>query len=251
MNIEWDSSAYKDNFSFVPHYGEAVLELITKREGIAVDLGCGNGSLTPLLKARGFSVIGIDQSEDMIALAKKDHEDIPFIVGDALTFTLPEKADLVFSNAVFHWIDDGNQDEMIMNIARNMKKGGELVTEFGGKGCAETVHSCLETIFREMGLSYKRAFYFPGIGEYTARLEKKGFLVNYAILFDRPTVQKGDDGLINWVKMFCKEAFKGLPDENKETIFSEARRRLKGTLYKDDAWFIDYVRIRIRAVLLA
>ena len=35
-NIEWNAEEYQKNFSFVPDYGEAVTELITKPRGSLV-----------------------------------------------------------------------------------------------------------------------------------------------------------------------------------------------------------------------
>ena len=62
-NISWDAAEYKENFSFVPAYGEAVIGLITKQLGSRViDLGCGNGSLTAHLADRGYLATGIDDS---------------------------------------------------------------------------------------------------------------------------------------------------------------------------------------------
>lgn len=47
MNIEWNAEEYKKNFSFVPRYGNDVLEMISSPRGsFVVDLGCGNGELT-------------------------------------------------------------------------------------------------------------------------------------------------------------------------------------------------------------
>lgn len=44
MNIKWDSENYLKNFSFVGRYGEDVLNLVdTSENGMAIDLGCGNG----------------------------------------------------------------------------------------------------------------------------------------------------------------------------------------------------------------
>ena len=44
-NIDWNASDYQKHFSFVPSYGESVMELLTKPEGaFVVDLGCGNGA---------------------------------------------------------------------------------------------------------------------------------------------------------------------------------------------------------------
>lgn len=165
MNITWQAENYKDNFSFVHQYGEDVLNLITgDTKQFVVDLGCGNGVLTQKLSERGFRVLGIDDSSEMLAIARQQYPDLEFLQGNAVNFQLKEKADVIFSNAVFHWIDGNRQEEMLRNLSCQLKPGGQLVCEFGGKGCAEQVHAALEELFRERGLSYLRFFYFPGIG---------------------------------------------------------------------------------------
>lgn len=81
-NISWDAAEYKENFSFVPAYGEAVIGLITKQPGSRViDLGCGNGSLTAHLADRGYLATGIDDSEEMLRLALHQGERRPFPSG--------------------------------------------------------------------------------------------------------------------------------------------------------------------------
>ena len=127
MNISWNSEGYKEGFSFVPAYGQDVLSLIRKKGGRALDLGCGNGALTAKLSEMGFDVMGLDASDDMIALARKDYPELEFLSGDACSFSLDEKADLIFSNAVLHWIDPENQDAMLSNVYANLRDGGEFV----------------------------------------------------------------------------------------------------------------------------
>ena len=51
---------------------------------------------------------------------------------NAAEFELEEKADVIFSNAVFHWIDADRQEKLAANLAAQLKPGGELVCEFGG-----------------------------------------------------------------------------------------------------------------------
>lgn len=249
MNIDWNAEDYKKNFSFVYHYGNDVLEMIdASKESFVVDLGCGNGALTEKIAQKGFSVLGIDGSDEMLSLAKKLHPNLDFKKDDARTFSLEKKADVIFSNAVFHWIDAGDQDKMLLNLHKNLKKGGELLFEFGGFGCAETVHSSLEKAFQNHGLKYPRVFYFPTIGEYAAKLEKAGFLVQQAFLFDRPTPQNdGENGLKNWIKMFCKKAFENLDENLSEEIISETEEEARGRLFKNGTWIVDYVRIRMKA----
>lgn len=44
MNITWDEERYENNFSFVHHYGEAVLDLIDAESAVQPDRSAQNGS---------------------------------------------------------------------------------------------------------------------------------------------------------------------------------------------------------------
>ena len=249
MNITWNAADYEENFSFVHRYGENVLEMVENGNGgLAVDLGCGTGPLTPGLKEKGYRVLGIDESAQMVEAARAAHPELTFIQGNALNFSLEEKADVIFSNAVFHWIDGACQEELAQNLAAQIKPGGMLVTEFGGKGCAEAIHSTLEKCYSERGLKYPRVFYFPTVGEYASVLEKAGFRIAFASLFDRPTPQNTQDGLKDWIRMFVKKPFEGMEETLKSEILKEAEDKLRSRLYIDGKWYIDYVRIRVKAV---
>ena len=248
MNITWDAQGYKERFSFVHEYGEGVMDLLTAKPGArVVDIGCGNGALTAKLEEKGYRVVGVDASPEMIALARQMHPELTFLCEDALSLALPQPADAIFSNAVFHWIDADKQDALAQSVARNLAPGGELVCEFGGHGCAERVHETLESCFKERGLRYPRTFYFPTIGEYAPLLEAHGLRVEIALLFDRPTPQKSPDGLTDWINMFCRKPFEGVDEAVKADILREANERLRGELCIDGVWYIDYVRIRLRA----
>ncbi len=72
----------------------------------AVDIGCGPGNSTRLLRDifPQASILGIDSSPNMIAKAKEDHPELDFCVCDARS--LDGRFDLIYSNACFHWIPD-------------------------------------------------------------------------------------------------------------------------------------------------
>lgn len=77
------------------------IELLFKRYGVKprqiVDLACGTGNVTILLKERGYEVIGIDQSEDMLFVARekarKRGMNIPFIFQDMRHISLHHAVD--------------------------------------------------------------------------------------------------------------------------------------------------------------
>lgn len=249
MNNRWDSNNYTDNFQFVHKYGEGVLNLLTAPLGsFVIDLGCGNGALTERLINKGYRTLGIDASPQMLEKAKELHPNLDFRLDDAGTFKLSEKADAIFSNAVFHWIDD--HDKLVKNVSENLKSGGEFVFEFGGKGCAQTVHNAMEQAFSLFGLKYKNSFNFRSIGEFAPLLEKHGFSVKYAELYDRPTEQAGENGLENWIDMFLGSAFNGVDDNTKAEIIGKVVEICRPKLYTGGKWFVDYVRLQMKAIKL-
>ena len=110
------------------------------------------------------------------------------------------------------------------------------------------MHSALEEIFAERGLKYRRTFNFLSIGEFAPVLEKHGLVPVYCTLFPRPTRQSGEEGLKNWILTFLKEPFEAIADDVRGEIIAEAEKRLRAKLFKDGEWFVDYVRIRVKAV---
>ena len=85
---------------------------------------------------------------------------------------------------------------------------------------------------------------------YAPLLEKAGFKVVFATLFDRFTPQNGENGLADWIRMFDKAPFEGLEEKVSAEIISEAENRLKDKLYKDNRWYVDYVRLRMKCIKL-
>ena len=249
MNITWNADKYTNDFSFVHQYGNDVAQLLNCAPGSDVlDLGCGNGALTNRLRERGFHVIGLDASSELLDTARSAYPEIAFIQADATSFSLSEPVDAVFSNAVFHWIDQEKQPLMLSCVSRALRENGQFVFEFGGKGNNALIHEALEKAFQHYGFSYKMPFYFPSIGDYAPMVEQAGFQVQYAVLFDRPTELKGAAGLEDWIRMFVKTPFAVVGDTQiQDEIIRTAVRDLKPVLYKEGTWYADYVRIRMKA----
>ena len=68
---------FMDNIPY-EEWGEYVHGLLKERgveDGLVVDLGCGTGSLTELLARRGYDMIGVDLSMDMLQIAMQKREE--------------------------------------------------------------------------------------------------------------------------------------------------------------------------------
>lgn len=251
MNIKWDADKYTSSFSFVHQYGSGAAALIDRTAGAAaLDLGCGNGALTKALAEDGLAAFGMDASPDLLQIARATYPELTFREGDATDFTLEAPVDIVFSNAVFHWIAREDQPRLLNCVHRALKDGGQFVFEFGGHGNNRLIHQALAEEFQRRGLIYRMPFYFPTIGEYAVLLEAAGFQVRFAALFDRMTELQGENGLADWIELFVKTPFASVPEEEKREIVEAAAGSLRRELYRDGKWYADYVRLRMKALRL-
>ncbi|MEZ6087348.1 MAG: methyltransferase domain-containing protein [Pirellulaceae bacterium] len=73
-----------------------------------VDLGCGPGNSTRVLRHRWptSAIIGIDNSEEMIEAAKGAYPDEKWQLADISCWSPAEPFNLIYSNAALQWITD-------------------------------------------------------------------------------------------------------------------------------------------------
>jgi trans-aconitate 2-methyltransferase len=245
----WDPSIYQSQHSFVWQLGKGPLELLAAKAGERVlDLGCGTGQLTAEIAAAGAEVEGIDQSPEMVSQARLNFPHLRFTVGDARAFTVDEPVDAVFSNAVLHWVKPAAA--AVGRVWLALKPGGRFVAEFGGHGNVRQFVDAMREAMGQLGYNDFDAlfpWYYPTIAQYAGELERRGFDVTFATLFDRPTPLEGETGLRNWVRMFGGAFLGAMRPEDHETLFQSLEQRLRPTLYHDGRWYADYRRIRVVA----
>jgi trans-aconitate methyltransferase len=244
----WNPDAYDDAHSFVYEYGTDVLDLLDPEPGERVlDLGCGTGHLTSEVTDRGATVVGLDESSEMITTARESHPTCSFVHADATDWVPERPFDAVFSNAALHWIDD--QEAVLETVRSALGPGGRFVAEFGGAGNVRAIVDALEGELTERGYDATQPWYFPSIGEYAPRLEAQGFEVRLARLFDRPTqLDDGEDGLAAWIGMFGEAFFEEVPDEERDEIIAAVESELRPTLFREGSWVADYRRLRFVAI---
>ncbi|MSP02868.1 MAG: methyltransferase domain-containing protein [Acetobacteraceae bacterium] len=94
-----------------------------------VDLGCGTGSMTTILKQRFASaaVLGVDGAETMLAKARAAAPECRFEQGDFATWTPAAPPDLIFSNAALHWIT--NHETVFPRLLSLLAPGGILAVQ--------------------------------------------------------------------------------------------------------------------------
>jgi len=91
-----------------------------------VDLGCGPGNSTAVLRDRWprAHLTGIDSSSEMLARARASPVDATWKEADLRTWSPRGKMDLVFSNAALQWVP--NHQTLIPRLLDRVASGGAL-----------------------------------------------------------------------------------------------------------------------------
>jgi trans-aconitate methyltransferase len=100
MTNQWDATQYDAKHAFVYEKAKGLVELLAPKAGERIlDLGCGTGALTAEIAGRGAQILGVDQSEEMIAQARKKFPALKFEALDAKELRFNAEFNAVFSNA--------------------------------------------------------------------------------------------------------------------------------------------------------
>ena len=123
-----------------------------------VDIGCGPGNSTELLVARfpSAEIMGLDSSPEMLAAARKRLPARTFIEADVSRWTPDPRTDLLFSNAVFHWVPDHHA--VLARLLATLVSGGVLAIQV-----PDNLGEPTDTIVRDMAAtgSWKAKFVEP------------------------------------------------------------------------------------------
>ena len=113
---------------------------------VIADLGCGAGESTGLLAHRwpGAEITGVDSSPRMLVRARSSGIGAQWIEADLATWTPPEAPELIFSNAVFHWLDD--HDALLARLTGLLAPGGVLAVQMPLNHDAPSHRSIAEAI---------------------------------------------------------------------------------------------------------
>lgn len=158
---EWDAEVYDRVSDPQLEWAQEVLERLPLRgHETVLDAGCGSGRVTALLLDRlpGGRVIAIDGSASMVAKARETLGDRAEVREEDLAqLDLREEVDLVYSNAVFHWITD--HENLFARLFAALRPGGRLVAQCGGAGNVATLAEALVVVAAQQ----RFAEHFPGM----------------------------------------------------------------------------------------
>jgi trans-aconitate 2-methyltransferase len=235
---------------------QVIDDLGLRGDETVLDAGCGSGSVTfDLLERlpRG-RVYAVDASEEMIASLAKQLDargamNVTPIHASLTDFTLPEQVDVVFSNAVFHWIPD---DAALFGALHHATKpGGRMRAQCGGYGNNAHVLEAVaavrqdERFQRHLG-DFRDSKTYRTPEEAARSLEAAGWRDVRATLFEAPIPFEDDgDAALYIATILLRDHVARLPEDLREpycqAVVGETKRRW-GSPY-----VADYVRLNMWA----
>lgn len=96
-------------------------------KGICLDVACGTGESSRIMKKLGFSVVGIDKSQEMLEIARKKLPKERFFCSDIKNFNVNKKQDIIFVISLYdslnYILTDNDLLSVFRSIARNISPG--------------------------------------------------------------------------------------------------------------------------------
>jgi len=241
----WSASDYAKNGQFVPELAGAIFAMLGPKPGERIlDLGCGDGTLTAEIRAAGADVLGVDLSEELLAVARMKGLAVQKADGHALDFV--QEFDAVFSNAALHWMRA--PDLVIAGVARALRPKGRFVGELGGHGNVAAIAGAMRAVGAKRGGDPAKVapWFFPTTEEYGGLLAEHGFTVREVTLVPRPTPLK--TGMEGWLRTFGRSFFDQFPEPDRTAALNEALDLLRPSLCDSQGrWTADHVRLRFSA----
>jgi trans-aconitate 2-methyltransferase len=126
----WDPGKYLE---FAGPRLRPALDLLARvplaQPAVVYDLGCGAGNVTRLLVERwpAAAVTGVDGSAAMLARARAAAPSVTWAHADLQSWRASRPADLLFSNAALHWLDD--HAHLFPRLVAELVPGGVLAVQ--------------------------------------------------------------------------------------------------------------------------
>ena len=128
--MSWDPAQY---LAFAGPRLQPAIDLLGRialaEPKLVFDLGCGAGNVTRLLRRRwpAARIIGVDSSPEMLGRAAAESPGTEWREADLSAWRPETPADLIYSNAALHWLDD--HAALFPRLLDSLSPGGVLAVQ--------------------------------------------------------------------------------------------------------------------------
>jgi len=171
---EWHENSIRDaRVERTLGYVDRLLDGLRPRATV-LDLGCGTGNpIARHIIDRGFHVVGVDQSQKMLAIAQRVIPEAELIHADMIDVQLTQQfAAAILWDSAFH-VQREQHERIYRKVAGALEPGGRMLLSVGGEG-AESLNSTFAGITSMM---YGATFFYDAFEPKLARqlIEAAGF----------------------------------------------------------------------------
>jgi trans-aconitate 2-methyltransferase len=256
-STHWNAEVYERIGTPMRRWAQAVIDdLHLSGDETVLDAGCGSGSVTFDLHERlpRGRIYAVDSSPDMVlkisqAIEERGITNILPRQASLTDFELPEQVDVVFSNAVLHWIPD--DDALFTCLLRATKPGGRFRAQCGGGNNIARLMEATEAVEQRkpyshhLGLAEFRKY--RTAEEAKDAMERNGWTDVRTSLFDSPVhFDNVDDAALYLRTIILQRHVAALPEEHQQPflndVIDETVRRF------GEPFTADYVRLDLWAV---
>ena len=231
-SYQWNAVDYAKSSAAQQQWARELIRKLELRGGETVlDIGCGDGKVTAEIASalsKG-SVLGIDSSEAMIALARSRYPaeafpNLRFRLEDARSLSLRNEFDIAFSNATLHWIPD--QQAVLRGIFDALKRSGKILLQMGGKGNAADVLTAFEKLMNAdrwrgyfEGFDFTYGFFGPD--EYTGWLRACGLKAKRIELIPKDMTYSDRSCFEAWIRTTWLPHTQRVPEDKRDDFISQ------------------------------
>ncbi len=253
---QWNAQDYAQSSSEQQKWArELIAKLHLQGNERLLDIGCGDGKVSAELASHlpEGSVLGIDNSPSMIALAQQQFppETIPnlrFRLADASALPFEQEFEVVFSNATLHWVLD--HKPVLKGIRRSLRPDGKALLQMGGRGNASEVIQAFDRVRDEQGWKeFFEGFTFPygfyGPEEYASWLEEAGLKADRVELISKDMVHKDRRAFEAWIRTTWLPYSQRVPEELRPAFIGQAADIYLRSYPPDQAGAVHVAMVRL------
>lgn len=199
----WDPGQYRHYAAERARPFHELLARVDADPGYVVDLGCGPGERTQDLARHwpGATILGIDNSPQMIATAQAGGGGVRFEVGDLSSWVPDRPVDVIFSSAALQWVPE--HERLLPGWVAALAPGGRLAFtmpgNFGAPSHAILRELCQSDRWRDRLAGTVRHNTVADPADYLTLLTGLGCTVD-AWETTYLQVLPGEDAVLDWVK---------------------------------------------------
>jgi trans-aconitate 2-methyltransferase len=212
--MSWNPAQY---LKFSDHRFRPAIDLLGRIDAAqprtVCDLGCGTGHLTLELKKRwpDADVYGVDSSPDMLAKAREVAPAVKFSQANAGDWTPERPLDVIFCNAVLHWLPD--HGKLFPRLMTLLAADGVLAVQMPGS----------HGLPAHQLLLHDPAFYFRALASSARDIDVWETTYLHTL--------SGADPVIEWVKGTALRPYLDALDRQEQEAFLAEYRALVAKAY--------------------